>query len=104
MSATPSPPDKDGAAAPTRAASPSMHRLYARYERQRVTHKTTTESAAVAAFAWDELCAQATQLTAAGAIGIAWTENGRQREYRTLAGDRTAAEQAKTPDDQTPPA
>lgn len=65
----------------------STHRLYARYDKQRVSHKTTTESEAVAAFAWAELQAQAAQLAAGGAVGIAWTENGRQRAYKPLSSE-----------------
>lgn len=61
------------------------HRVYVRWPDQRVTEKTTTESRRVAEAAVDELKERAQGLLAEGALGIAWTEDGKQVAYLPFA-------------------
>lgn len=57
------------------------YRVYLRWPNQKVTDKTATESKAVAEFAFDELTKR---LDVAGALGITFTENGRQLRYHRI--------------------
>lgn len=60
-------------------------RVYLRWPGQRVTDKTTTDSRAVAQLAFDELAAKAALLAGQGALGISFTEDGKQINYQRLA-------------------
>lgn len=60
-------------------------RIYVRWPDQSTSHKTNTESRAVADFAFQELVAMADEFAAKGALGISYTENGRQVDYRKFA-------------------
>ncbi|MEK8034232.1 hypothetical protein AACH06_25685 [Ideonella sp. DXS29W] len=60
-------------------------RVYVRWPGQRVTHQTTTACGQVAAAAYSLLQQQAQFHGSQGALGIALTENGRQRSYLKLA-------------------
>lgn len=57
-------------------------RIYVRWPDQSTSYKTSTESRTVADFAFQELVAMADELAAKGALGISYTNNGRQVEYR----------------------
>ncbi len=60
---------------------PETHRVYVRWPPQAASDKTTTEDSAVAQLAYDRLIAR-TDL--AGALGVAWTCNGKQLAYHEL--------------------
>ena len=62
-------------------------RIYVRWPNQVVTDKTTTESETVAALALDELKQQREGLKARGALGIAFSRDGKQAEYVELNSD-----------------
>lgn len=62
-------------------------RVYVRWPGQRVSDKTTTDSRAVAELAFRELESAAAQLTSQGALGISFTDNGKQIDYRRFAED-----------------
>lgn len=62
-------------------------RVYLRWPGQRVSDKTTTESKAVAELAFRELESKAVQLAGQGALGISFTEDGKQIEYRRFVED-----------------
>ena len=59
-------------------------RIYVRWPSQRVTDRTTTESRGVADTAFSDLKARTSELEEAGAVGIAFTENGAQLDYVRL--------------------
>jgi len=77
-----SPSLEQGAKDPT----PMTFRVYLRWPNQRVSDKTATESRAVADLAFRELEAKADLLTSQGALGISYTENGKNIAYKALAG------------------
>lgn len=58
------------------------HRIYLRWPPQRATDKTTTESAAVAQFAFAELLHRA-DLKGSGAA-VVWSIDGKQQQYIVL--------------------
>ena len=58
-------------------------RVYVRWPRQRVSDKTVTSSRAVADAAFKELV-ERPGLAKQGALGIAFSEDGRQIDYRAL--------------------
>lgn len=59
------------------------HRIYVRCAGQKVIYKTTTESPAVAAFAFGEL--EGMVDLGSDAVGIAWSEDGKQVRYIDLS-------------------
>jgi len=63
------------------------YRIYIRWPDQRVTDKTVTENSAVATTAHEALTSQAESLRARGALGIAFTEDGKQISYTELNQD-----------------
>jgi hypothetical protein len=65
---------------PTAEAKPPVHRVYVRWPQQRVSNRTRTENAEVAAFAYHQLVKRA-DLVKKGAIGVAWTFDGVQQAY-----------------------
>lgn len=67
--------------------NPMTFRVYVRWPGQRVSDKTTTDSRAVAELAFRELESTATQLASQGALGISFTDNGKQIDYRRFAED-----------------
>jgi hypothetical protein len=62
-------------------------RIYVRWPNQVVTDKTVTESETVAALALDELKQQREGLKERGALGIAFSRDGKQAEYVELNSD-----------------
>lgn len=62
-------------------------RVYLRWPAQRVSDKTTTDSRAVADLAFRELEANAAKLASQGALGISYTEDGKQIDYRRFGDD-----------------
>jgi hypothetical protein len=62
-------------------------RAYVRWPDKRTTHKTNTDVREVADFAFQSLLAQADGFAAQGALGISFTHDGRQVEYRQFAED-----------------
>lgn len=62
-------------------------RVYVRWPGQRVSDKTTTDSRAVADVAFNELAAKAESLSKQGALGVSFTDNGKQIDYRRFADD-----------------
>ena len=60
------------------------HRVYALRPKQQVAHKTTTERESVAAFAFSELQGMDEGELGRDAVGITWTENGKQKRYVDL--------------------
>ena len=62
-------------------------RIYVRWPNQVVTDKTVTESETVAALALDELKQQRDDLKARGALGIAFSRDGKQADYVELNPD-----------------
>ena len=61
-------------------------RVYVRWPSQRVSNKTKTESRAAAQVAFEELVGRS-DLDTAGALGIAFSEDGRQIEYHRFRDD-----------------
>ena len=59
-------------------------RIYVRWPNQVVTDKTVTESETVAALALAELKQQREELKARGALGIAFSRDGKQADYIEL--------------------
>jgi hypothetical protein len=59
------------------------HRIYLRWPGQQVSDKTTTESKAVAQFAFDELIAR--QDLIGQQVDVAWTADGKQQAYHSFA-------------------
>lgn len=59
------------------------HRIYLRWPGQQVSDKTTTESAAVAQFAFDELIARKDLI--GQSVDVAWTADGKQQNYYSFA-------------------
>lgn len=62
----------------------ATHRIYLRWPAQRTTDKTTTESANVARFAFDEL--KAREDLQGKDVAIAWTCEGVQQAYHDFRG------------------
>jgi hypothetical protein len=62
----------------------TTYRVYARWPEQRVSDKTTTESRAVAMFAFQELVDRPWPVGALP-VGIAITQDGKQLDYHTFA-------------------
>ena len=70
-------------------------RIYVRWPDQRVSDKTVSESRSVADFAYAELSRQGEDLKTRGALGIAFSQDGKQVSYvRLNLGDREGSEQA----------
>lgn len=74
-------------ALPCPAFNAMTFRVYLRWPGQRVSDKTTTDSRAVADLAFRELEARSVLLAGQGALGISFTEDGKQIEYRRFDED-----------------
>ena len=73
----------------SRAANPTgvitmTFRVYVRWPGQQVTDRTSTESRAIAQAAYAELVQNAETFKAKGALGITFTESGKQVGYEEL--------------------
>jgi hypothetical protein len=66
-------------------SSAMTYRVYVRLPEGKVSEKTSTESPTVAALAYAELVARASELTKAGAIGIAMSKDQKSVSYTELA-------------------
>ena len=64
------------------------HRIYVRWPPQAASNKTTTDDRVVAQLAYDRLVAR-TDLV--GALGVAWTCNGKQLAYHELQAEAAPA-------------
>lgn len=62
-------------------------RVYVRWPHQRVSQKTSTESRAVADIAFTELRNSSDVLKRQGALGIAFSEDGKSLDYLPLNED-----------------
>jgi hypothetical protein len=65
------------------------YRVYVRWEGQRTTRKTTTDSEVMANAAFEELVADQENLRQQGALGITLGQDGRQLKYVVLDDERS---------------
>lgn len=62
-------------------------RIHVRWPDQSTSDKTNTESRTVADFAFQELVVMAAELSEKGALGLSYTHDGQQVEYRAQADE-----------------
>lgn len=60
------------------------YRIYVRWEDQKATHRTTTDSEAVAHAAFNELADDLAHFRKSGALGVAMSHDGKQVKYVQL--------------------
>ena len=63
------------------------YRIYVRWENQKTTHRTTTDSELVAYAAFNELADDRDNLRKIGALGVALSQDGQQVKYVQLNDD-----------------
>lgn len=70
-----------------------FHRVYLRWPDQRTSRKTTTESADVARFAYEELCNR--RDLEGQEVSVAWTYNGKQLAYYEFSSKLRSVDAAR---------
>lgn len=61
------------------------YRVYVRWPGQKTSHKTASESISIAQTAFDEITDNAVRFTEQGALGVTFTDNGKQLDYRKFS-------------------